>query len=91
MAPSMCTSIVEPSRGIILGWGLGAQPKLMTLPETVAPCPGVSIVPNGNTLVEFAQTIVLGAMTTLSPLAERATAWSVKVPLPPFGRSCLTP
>jgi hypothetical protein len=61
----MNTLIVEPSVGLIFGFGVSAQPKFVTIPETVATWPGVSIVPNGNTLPAFCVTIVLNAMTVL--------------------------
>ena len=47
--PSTMTWIVEPSVGMMFGPGVSAQPKIVIVPDTVAPCPGVSSVPNGST------------------------------------------
>src|SRR5262245_42079721 len=87
---SMSTAMVEPSNGIDFGFGVSAHPKLMTTPETVSPCRGVSIVPNGKALPVFAPTIVLEPITDDSPLIDRATAYRVNVPLPPFGKKLLS-
>src|SRR5215831_7508515 len=56
--PSMRTSMVDPSNGITAGFGVSAQPKFTTVPETVSPWPGVSIDPNGDVAVAFEQVIV---------------------------------
>src|SRR5262245_50451667 len=89
-APSMYTSMVEPSNGIAFGFGVSAHPKLMTTPGTVSPCLGGWIVPKGNALPVFAATIGLEPITDDSPLIDRATAYRVNVPLPPFGRKLLS-
>ena len=34
---------------MMFGPGVRAQPKIVIVPDTVAPCPGVSSVPNGRT------------------------------------------
>jgi hypothetical protein len=39
--------MVLPLVGIVAGVGVSAQPKLTMVPDTVSPCSGVSIVPNG--------------------------------------------
>ncbi len=55
--PSTKTKIVDPLTGMMHGWlaaghptvgGVSAHPKLVTLPDIVAPWPGVSIAPNGS-------------------------------------------
>ena len=50
--------MVDPSSGMILGCGVSAQPKLMNVPDTVAPCSGVSMVPNGLVAWALAHVIV---------------------------------
>ena len=70
ITPSIYTSIVEPSEGIVFGCGVSAQPKLMTTPETVAPCAGVSMVPNGRVLAALAATMTRVPMVWLWPARD---------------------
>src|SRR3954470_1524726 len=70
------------------GPGVSAQPKLVTLPETVAPGPGVSIAPNGFAALTLSMVIVLvPSRPALAPLMARSRpyAYSVNVPLPWLG------
>src|SRR5207237_10148555 len=65
--PSMVTQIVEPSARITYGCWVSAQPKLITVPDTVAPCPGVSSVPNGLVACALSTVIVRVPKSTAEP------------------------
>ena len=59
--------MVLPSIGIIFGCGVSAHPKFTTVPDTVAPWPGVSIVPNGRSDALFAPVTCRVPMSVLNP------------------------
>ena len=51
----MNTVIVDPSSGMIFGWGVSTHPKFgYAVDDTTSPDAGVSIVPNGSVAVPFA-------------------------------------
>ena len=69
----------------MFGCGVSAHPKLVMVPDTVCPWPGVSIVPNGVVALALLATMVFVPRDTVAPSSVRMKADSVKVPLPWFG------
>ena len=67
------------------GRAASAQPKLVMVPETVSPCRGVSMVPNGLLLAAFANVSVFEPRSVFAPSIVRTYADKVNVPFPWFG------
>src|SRR5580704_18282513 len=84
--PSTYTKIVAPLTGMMHGWsatgqpvvgGVSAHPKLVTVADTIAPWPGVSIAPNGSVAAALFTVMVFVPRSRETPDLFVATAWSL--------------
>src|ERR1043166_277554 len=87
--PSTVTQIVEPSAGITYGCWVSAQPKLITVPDTVAPCPGVSRVPNGLVAGALSPRMVRVANAPAVPAFFGGMAGNFEGPVPGPGGAAI--
>src|SRR5437667_4378383 len=87
--PSTVTQIVDPSVGITYGCWVSAQPKLITVPDTVAPCPGVSMVPNGLVACALSTVMVRVPKSTATPALLRAMACNFVSAIARAGRAAV--
>src|SRR5688500_7604315 len=89
--PSMKTLTMPPLVGSARRLpGDSTQPKLLTDPLTVSPCPGVSIAPNGVVATLLVHVLVREPSRVECPSTSSAYALNVNVPLPWFGRKLVS-